>query len=109
MITLLALWGFISFIFFKIALDIGLGATVTTTYALLLGAMVAVSVFHGTRFYSIAAGKYFAQLNIDQSQSYFTYTLNIWLVIATSNLLLGKMIAFGFSKELNRKLGGDLL
>lgn len=109
MTSVIGLWGFSSFIFFKIALDFALGATVAITCAMLLGLIVGCTIFQGMRFYAFAAGKHFARIKFGQRSSYFLSVFKVWLIIAISNILLAKMIVFGFSKELNSVLGRDLL
>ena len=107
---LLLFWGLGSFVFFKIVFDVSFyREDVSVLAALLLGVMVSISVYVSTHFYATKMGVHIARIRFKQPSNYLAQTIKIWLIAAISNIFLGKGIVFGFAKEFNRALGGDLL
>lgn len=77
--------------------------------AILLGVMVAISVFSSGFFYATKMGAHLAKVRLGRPSNYFGSALMVWLVTAVGNICIGKAVVFGFSKSLNRSLGGELL
>ncbi|MDA0787680.1 MAG: hypothetical protein O3B37_15475 [Proteobacteria bacterium] len=109
MILVLILWGFLSFVFFKIGLDASFGRDSTVIATMLLGVLVAASVFVTSFYYAARLGRHLALVRMGQPTSLFFPMLATWGIAVAANIVVGKAIIFGFSKRLNRELGGDLL
>jgi hypothetical protein len=50
-------------------------------------------------------GQHLARVTLGQASSFLGMTLLIWLVTAAINVVLGKLLVFGFAKRLNIELG----
>lgn len=109
MASILLLWAFGSFVLFKVVLDVAFSRDVTVTASLLLGIMVAISVFASGYFYATKMGVHLAKIRLGRPSSFFGSAFSVWLVTALLNVGVGKAIVFGFSKKFNREFGGDLL
>ncbi len=105
-------WGLASFVFYKVAFEIafdnwGLGISVIA--AALLSGMVAISVHYASYWYMMVYTKEaFKARVLKQEISLWDKIFGIFIVTATLNFVLGRLIIFGFSKTLNQHLGGVL-
>jgi len=101
-------WAIGAMVFFKIAMDASFSSDVSIVGALILGAMTGVTVFMGSAFYATKMGQHLARVMTGQTSSFLGMTLLIWLGITAVNIVLGKLLVFGFAKRLNRDLGNDV-
>lgn len=109
MAGILIFWWLGSFIYFKVVFDASFSRDMSVIAAILLGVMVAISVFASGYFYATKMGGHLAKVRLAQPSSYFGSAFTVWFLTAVANICLGKAIIFGFAKSLNRNFGGDLL
>ncbi len=109
MAGILVFWWLGSFIFFKVIFDASFSRDMSVIAAILLGVMVAISVFSSGYFYATKMGAHLANVRLGQPSNYLGSAFMVWLLTAVANICVGKAIVFGFSKSLNRSLGGELL
>lgn len=109
MAGILFFWGLGSFVFFKVALDANFYRDISVVAAILLGVMIAISVFVSAFFYATRIGVHLARVRFGKPSNFFGSALIVWLLTALANILVGKAIVFGFSKSFNGELGGELL
>lgn len=109
MAGILFFWGLGSFLFFKVILDVSFYRDTTVIAAILLGVMAAISVFACSYFFATKLGTHLARVRLGQRSSFLGSAFFIWLLTALANISIGKAIVFGFSKNFNRELGGELL
>lgn len=102
-------WWLGSFVFFKVALDASFSQDTSVVSTVLLGAMVAISVFLSGYFYSTKMLVHLARVRLGEESRFFSSTRGVWILSVLANICLGKAIIFGFSKNLNRDVGGGLL
>lgn len=104
-----AAWAVGSLIFFKVALDAGFSRDVSIIGAALLGLMTAVSVLISARFYAAKLGRHQFRKLYGDPPNFLLACFPVWAIATFSNIVLGKLIVFGFSKKLNGNLGGSVL
>ncbi len=105
---LLAGWVFGGLLFFKIAIDALFYSDVSIIGALLLGIMVGISAFISAGLYAVKMGQHLARVNMGQRSNFFSATMLIWIIVIIINVLIGKLLVFGFAKSFNHSLGGDV-
>ncbi len=101
-------WGIGSAVFFKIAM----GAAITDLSlvgSIVLGGMVAATVFISAGFYAHINGKHQAMMMMGQPSSSIFRAFPILIASVAANIALGKMLVFSFSKKFNSALGYDHL
>ena len=108
MIVTIVGWAIGTMVFFKIAMDASFVRDVSLVGALILGAMTGISVYVGSAFYATKMGEHLARVKLGQTSSFLGMTLWIWLGITAVNIILGKLLVFGFAKKLNRDLGNHV-
>ena len=94
--------------FFKVIFDASFYRDTTVVAAILLGVMVAVSVFASSYYFATKLGTHLARVRLGQRSNFSGSALFTWLLTALANIGIGKAIVFGFSKNFNRELGGEL-
>ncbi|MCM2286837.1 MAG: hypothetical protein NDI81_18795 [Desulfobacula sp.] len=107
----LIVWGVLSFIYYKVALDAIFNYYgISIIAALLLGCMVSLLIFFSGQFYASKMGKHLAKirLGLEKESNFWAHSLGIWFMTSLLFSVVGKLIIFGFSKKLNRKLGDEL-
>lgn len=103
------LWAFGAFLYFKIGLDFAFYREISVLGALLLGVMVGISAFAASYYYAVHMGTHLARVRFGGPSSFFKAALKIWILMVIADIAVAKGIVFGFSKNLNNELGGDLL
>lgn len=101
-------WGVGAMIFFKVAMDAAFYKDISIIGSALLALMVAATLFISAGFYAVKFGQHQARVLLGTASNFLFACLPIWIVTVLSNIILGKLIVFGFSKKLNRDLGGDV-
>lgn len=102
-------WLIGAFVYFKIGLDFAFYRDVSIVGALLLAIMFGLSLLATSYMYATNMGKHLARIRLNQDTQFYPLTLGVYAAAAAVNVVLGKMLVFGFSKNLNRELGNDLL
>jgi hypothetical protein len=97
-----------SFIFYKVALDASFYLDVTVIASLLMGVMTTTTVYASSSFYATQSGAYLARKRLGEGSGFFGPAFSIWVVTALVDVVLAKLLVFGFSKRLNANLGGSL-
>lgn len=97
-----------SMVFYKVALDAAFVRDVSIIAAAILGFMVTTSAHVSAWFYAIPFDRHRARVILGTPSNFLVACLPIWVLTALSNIVLGKLIVFGFSKRLNTELGRDV-
>ena len=101
-------WTVGSMVFYKIAMDAAFNRDISVVASAILGLMVASSVYISARFYVLPYGRHLARLALGTPSNFFLACVPIWVVSVLSNVILGKLVVFGFSKNLNYVFGRDV-
>jgi hypothetical protein len=94
---------FLSFLYFKIAFEVVFLVPLNIVAALLLGAMVGFTLKGFEYLHS--SGKVVDKTQHTSPWAYF----KTWALFSFSNIIVGKLLIFGFSTTINGHLGGILL
>lgn len=116
MLRIIFYWFIATFIYYKASFPVVFGygsgsssGEISIMASLLLAVMVAISIFHSTHHYLIKQELALGAVASGQEQTFVKDSLRILSIFLTTNLILGKIIIYGFSKELNRIISGKSL
>lgn len=102
-------WGFGAFIVYKTVMDAAFYPDISIVAAFILGVITSASVFFGSGFYAARLGIYLARIRLGETPNLFGLMAPVFGVLALLNIVVGKIVVFGFSKEMNDyELGGDV-
>ncbi len=105
-------WGIGSFIYFKVAFDIVFSrysADMSVMAAMLLSIMVCISIACSTYLSTVKNDNDLPLIHSRGNTHFLRLSPRVWGLLAFANIALGKIIVFGFSKELNSAISGQHL
>ena len=101
-------WFLGAFIFYKVSFDAAFYKDISIIAALILAVIFTIIIHYNSFFYAMKMGIHLARKNFSQPSIYFFLSAPIFFISSAAICLVSKVIVYGFSKDLNKNLGGEI-